>query len=248
MKTKISLFSIILITLLASTIGISTAKVYVAEPYLVQQPAYAGMTFYVYRPHGIEKGWCVTFDGFAVTQVEGKIWVYGTMQSGELTKTGYVVGSVNPALAGIIPYFGAESAYIARDTEIILTSQPYGAAPGQTARQAYIPDWSVNPSFLAITNWKSSVDRIGILRKYNIPMAWKGDNPTVIHAWTGKGWTQLYTHGESLTETIRRSLYRLLRIREKGRQHRWYAEDIPIIIEKTIGWGYLWMGEIYIKN
>ena len=248
MKTKASLFLIILITLLVSTVEISTAKVYVAEPYLVQQPAYAGMTFYVYRPYGIEKGWCVTFDGYAVTQAEGKIWVYGTMQSGELIKTGYTVGSVNPALAGIIPYSGADGAYIARDTEITLASQPYGAAPGQKAKQAYIPDWSVNPSFTAISNWKSTVDRIGILRKYNIPAAWKGDNPAVIYVWTGKGWKQLFTHGESVKKTIGRNLYGLLRTREKSRQYRWYAEDIPIITEKTISWGYIWLGEISVKN
>ena len=247
MKTRVTLFLIILITLLASTTEISIAKVYVAEPYLVQQPAYAGMTFYIYRPDGIAKGWFVTFDGFAVTQVEGKIWIYGSMRSGELTKTGYVVGSVNPALAGIIPYFGTESTYIARNTEIILTSQPYGAAPGQKAKQVYMPDWSVDPAFLAISNWRSSVDRIGILRKYNIPMAWKGDNPTVMYAWTGKGWKQLHTRGESVSETIAKSLYGLLRTREKGRQYRWYAEDIPLITEKTISWGYLWLGEINVR-
>jgi hypothetical protein len=170
------------------------------------------------------------------------------MRSGELMKTGYTVGSVNPALAGIIPYFGIDSAYIVRDTEIMMASQPYDAVPGQKAKQAYIPDWSVNPAFLAISNWRSSVDRIGILRKYNIPMAWKGDYPTVIYAWTGKQWKQLHARGESVTNTIEKNLYGLLRTREKGRQYRWYAQDLPIITEKTISWGFLWIGEIFIKN
>jgi hypothetical protein len=291
MKVRVSVFSIIFIMLLTSTVVTSAARVYVAEPYLVQQPSYAGMTFYVYRPNGMEKDWFLTFDGYAVTQAGGKIWVYGTMQSGALTRTNYAVGSVNPALAGIIPYFGANGTFITRDAEIVITNQPYGAAPPnrtklqsnvseaafetrsdgvdrptsskgsnnneayvlnetwyQTAKQVYIPDWSVNPSFLAISNWKSTVDRIGILHKYNIPVAWKGDYPAAIYAWTGKNWKQLLTRGEGITETIKINLYGLLRTREKSRPYRWYAEDIPILTEKTIGWGYLWMGEIFVKN
>lgn len=248
MKLRFSIFTTILITTISLLFGISSASVYVAEPFLIQQPYYAGMNFYVYKPNGMGKDWCLTFDGYAVTQAEGKIWVYGTMHGGALTRTNYVVGSVNPALAGIIPYSGAESAYMVREAEITIAAQPYGAAPGQTAKQVYIPDWSVNPAFLAVSNWKSTVDRIGLLRKYNIPVAWKGDDPAVIYAWTGKNWSQIYTRGEGITKAISVNLYGLLKTREKGRLYRWYAEDVPILTEKTIGWGYLWMGEIFIKN
>jgi len=243
MKFKISIFLIVL-TIISLSVDISSAKVYVAEPYLVQQPSYAGMTFYVYRPFGMEKDWSLTFDGYAVTQTQGKVWVYGTMQSGGLVKTNYVVGSVNPALAGIVPYSGANSTYIVGQTEAAIARQPLDAAPNQTAKQLYIPDWSVNPSFLAISNWKSTVDRIGILYKHNIPLAWKGDNPTVIYAWTGNKWHQIETRGESVSRTINVNLYGLLRIREKSRPHRWYEEDIPVLTEKTVGWGYLWIGRI----
>ena len=248
MKFRISVFLIIFITILSLTADISSANVYVAEPYLVQQPSYAGMTFYVYRPHGMEKDWSLTFDGYAVTQTQGKVWVYGTMQSGGLTKTNYVVGSVNPALAGIVPYSGANSTYVVSKTEAAIVRQPLDATPNQTAKQLYIPDWSLNPAFIAISNWKSTVDRIGMLYKYNIPIAWKGDSPTVIYAWTGKNWKQIDTRGESVSKTININLYGLLRVREKGRIYRWYAEDIPLLTEKTIGWGYLWIGEIFVKN
>ena len=248
MRFRISVYLTVFITLLLLTVSISSAKVYVAEPYLVQQPSYAGMTFYVYKPHGMEKDWCLTFDGYAVTQTQGEVWVYGTMQSGGLVKTNYVVGSVNPALAGIVPYSGANSTYVAGQREAGIARQPFNAAPGQTARQLYIPDWSVNPAFLAISNWKSTVDRIGILNKHNIPIAWKGDTPTVIYAWTGNNWRQIDTRGDSVSKTININLYGLLRAKEKGRQYRWYMEDIPILTEKTTGWGYLWMGEIFVKN
>jgi hypothetical protein len=248
MKFRVSIFLTVLITSLSLSLGVSNAVVHVAEPYLVQQPSYAGMRFYVYKPNGLEGDWFLTFDGYAVTRASEKIWVYGTMQSGTLARTNYAVGSVNPALAGIVPYFGAESTYFARENELKIAAQPYIAAPNQTAKQLYIPDWSVNPAFLAVSNWKSTVDRIGILHKYNIPVAWKGDGPTVIYAWTGKNWKQIHTRSEGIAKTINKNLYGLVRIREKGRLHRFYAEDIPILTEKTIGWGYLWMGEIFVKN
>ena len=249
MKFRALVFSIILIALLSFTIEISSAKVYVAEPYLVQQPSYAGMTFYVYRPYGMPDGWYLTFDGFAVTRTQGEIWVYGTMQSGELTKTGYVVGSVNPALAGIIPYSNVNSAYTAGRAEARIAGQPLGAAPNQTARQAYVPDWSVNPAFLAVSNWKRTVDRIGILNKHNIPVAWRGDKPAVVYAWTGKNWMQIETRDEdNISDTINLNLYRLLREREKGASYRWYAEDVPVLMEKTVSWGYIWMGEVIVRK
>ena len=242
MKFKISVFLIVLLAISSLTIENSYAKVYVAEPYLAQQPPYAGMTFYVYKPYGMPNDWYLTFDGYAVIQTQGKIWVYGTMQAGELTKTGYVVGSIDPAIAGLIPYSNANSTNTGAGQ---IVGQPFGAAPNQTAKQVYVPDWSVDPAFLAISNWKSTVDRIGILHKYNFPIAWKGDKPIVIYVWTGKNWKQINTeYDKSLSESLKANLYRLSREREKGKLYRWYAEDVPVLTEKTIGWGYIWMGEV----
>jgi hypothetical protein len=310
MKFRISVLSIILVSavLLPLTTGIPPAsaqaprpKVYVAEPYLVQQPSYAGMTFYVYRPYGIENGWCLTFDGYAVTQTNGKVWVYGELKSGKLTPTGYVVGSVNPALAGIVPYADANSTYTSWRTDGRIVGQPAVANPrpqctgragvaerrmrgsdvgtpfekgagagaaivqdaqvprsagragaaldlNKIAKQVYVPDWSVNPMFLAVSNWKSTVDRLGIIHKHNLPIAWKGDSPAVMYVWMGKSWKQIETRGEDVSKAININLYGLLREREKNRAYRIYADDVALLTEKTIGWGYLWMGEIFVRN
>jgi len=241
MKFRVSVFLIIFTALLSAE---ASAKVYVAEPYLAQQPAYAGMTFYVYRPHGLPKGWYLTFDGYAVTQARGEVWVYGTMQSGELIRTSYVVGSVNPALIGLIPYAGANVMQLPAKTGIV--NQPFIVSPNQPARQIYVPDWSFDPAFLSVSNWKSTVDRIGILHKHDFPVAWKGNRPAVIYVWTGKIWKQIDTRDERLSHVINLNLYGLLR--EKDRRQRWYAEDIQVLREKTIEWGYLWIGEVFATN
>ncbi|MDR1048814.1 MAG: hypothetical protein LBL51_03585, partial [Synergistaceae bacterium] len=76
------------------------AKVYVAEPLLVPQPAYAGMQFYVYKPYNLPKGWYATFDGYPVMKNKDGVWVYGTYHGPNLTPTHYIVGSVIPSMAG----------------------------------------------------------------------------------------------------------------------------------------------------
>ncbi|MBR0204921.1 MAG: hypothetical protein IJQ56_11205, partial [Synergistaceae bacterium] len=42
----------------------SHAKLYITEPLLVPESPYAGMTFYVYKPYNMPKGWYVTLDGY----------------------------------------------------------------------------------------------------------------------------------------------------------------------------------------
>ncbi|MCL1941530.1 MAG: hypothetical protein FWG09_06260, partial [Synergistaceae bacterium] len=100
--------------------------------------------------------------------------------------------------------------------------------------------------FLAISNWKSTVDRIGIWHKHDILLAWKGDRPEVVYAWTGKHWSQIIAHNERLPKVLDSNLYWLLK--EKEKNYQWYAEDIPILMEKTISWGYLWLGQVLIKD
>ncbi|MEA3284793.1 MAG: hypothetical protein U9Q00_07490 [Synergistota bacterium] len=43
------------------------AATYIAEPVLVTQPVYDGMSFYVYRPYNMPAGWFVTYDGYPVS-------------------------------------------------------------------------------------------------------------------------------------------------------------------------------------
>ncbi|MCL2031610.1 MAG: hypothetical protein FWG93_08715, partial [Oscillospiraceae bacterium] len=63
------------------------AKLYIAEPLLVNQPPYAGMRFYVYRPYNMPKDWYATFDGYPVIRNKDGVWVYGTYSGPNLIPT-----------------------------------------------------------------------------------------------------------------------------------------------------------------
>ncbi|PIE55602.1 MAG: hypothetical protein CSA35_00100 [Dethiosulfovibrio peptidovorans] len=63
----VALFSFVLV-------ASAGAMTYIAEPVLVTQPVYDGMSFYVYRPYNMPAGWFVTYDGYPVSQLEGR-WV-----------------------------------------------------------------------------------------------------------------------------------------------------------------------------
>ena len=75
-----------------------------SKPLLVTQPAYAGMRFYVYQPAGIPDNWYLTFDGYPVWKNFDGTWLYGFASGSSLIPTNYVVGSVIPSLAGLLPY------------------------------------------------------------------------------------------------------------------------------------------------
>ncbi|MBR0044710.1 MAG: hypothetical protein IJP56_07725, partial [Synergistaceae bacterium] len=95
---------ILALILILITSARAEAKVYIAEPLLVQQPAYAGMNFYVFRPYNMPKDWYVTFDGYPVKKNKDGVWVYGTSNGPNLTPTSYIVGSVVPSMAGLTPW------------------------------------------------------------------------------------------------------------------------------------------------
>lgn len=222
------------------------AKVYVAEPYLIDQSAYSGAEFYVYRPYNMPKDWFITFDGYAVTKTKDNVWVYGTIQGGSPVPTNYIVGTVRPSLAGIIPYYGGGEISSTVGTPYV-AKQPIGPAPNAQARQVYMPDWAMNPKFMNIGNWRASVDRIGILQPINLPVAWKGEYPKVILVWGGENWHQLNVgESDSFTHTIKLALYQLTKQKSKTR-FVWYREDTALLTEKAINWGYYWMGEITVR-
>lgn len=246
---KLALFGILLFCFSASPRE-AVAKVYVAEPMLIPQPSFAGMTFYVYRPYNFPKGWYLTFDGYPVVQTPDKVWVYGQMFGTQLTPTSYIVGSVNPGLAGLTPY--ADKAEISsvvtmKGNPQILVSQPlepaYRVPPGEF-RSTYMPDWAFDSRFTAIGGWRNQVDRMGILHKPNVPVAWKGERPKVIFVWTGANWYQIkMQHGDRPVDALRRELYSLVRM-VNSHQFRWYAQDTPVLTEYAVTWGYYWMGEV----
>lgn len=218
------------------------AKIYVAEPYLVENSAYSGTEFYVYRPYNMPAGWFVTFDGFAVTKTKDDVWVYGTVQGGAPAPTNYIVGTVSPALAGIIPYHSARER-----EQLELARQPVGAAANQVPRQVYMPDWAVNPGFLAFSNWRGSVDRVGVLVPLGVPVVWKGENPRAIFAWTGKKWSQINVReSQRAIDALKLGLYSLTKLKNTS-GFNWYKEDTNLLRDKAVALGYYWMGEVGVR-
>ena len=241
--------------LLVLTLGLflcsnAEAKRYIVEPLLVPQSPYAGMTFYVYRPYNMPKDWYVTLDGYPVHKNDDGTWVYGTAEGPNLVATNYVVGSVVPSMAGITKWISdvqiSELRKLPNAETLEVRQKGYTRnqmAQGQNY-STYIPDWTFSPTFMAIGNWKGTVDRIGVVSNPAMPVAWSGNHPKVIYAWTGKGWHQINVNeARSPVSAILRE-YTLLRrlLRESG--FKWYEQDMPILAQQAKAWGYYWLGEI----
>ncbi len=230
------------------------AKRYITEPLLVPQSPYAGMTFYVYRPYNMPKDWYITLDGYPVHKNADGMWVYGTAEGPNLVATNYVVGSIVPSTAGITKWVSDVQVSELRklpNPEMLEVRQK-GFTRSQMAGgknySTYIPDWTFSPAFMAIGNWKGTVDRMGVLNNPAVPVAWNGASPKVIYVWTGSSWHQVDT-GESRSpvRSLRREYSKLRKlVRESG--FKWYAQDVPILAQQAKGWGYYWLGEISITK
>lgn len=239
-----------LLALVLTALAPAEAKVYVTEPLLVAQPSYAGMQFYVFRPYNMPKDWYVTFDGFPVRKNPDGVWVYGTSNGPNLTPTNYIVGSVVPSMAGITPW--VQPAQISElrklpTPEMIAVRQSAPPASKLAAGQAHstwIPDWTYNSRFMAVGNWKGSVDRMGVLHNPAVPIAWRGTYPKVIYAWTGRSWYQIKPKEyQSPLGALKAELYSLVRMVKRNR-FTWYEEDMPVLAQQATAWGYYWMGEV----
>ena len=241
-----------LLMVLASVVLASPAeaRVYVAEPLLVAQPSYAGMQFYVYRPYNMPKNWYVTFDGYPVTKNRDGVWVYGTASGPNLNPTNYIVGSVVPSMAGIVPWVRPaqiSSHVTVPPPEVAAVRQP-GLPPSRSAggetHSTWVPDWSFNPRFMAIGNWQSSVDRMGVLHNPAVPVAWKGNLPRAIYVWTGRSWYQITPRADQRpVDALKGQLYELTRMVKRNR-FIWYEADMPVLAQQATEWGYYWMGEV----
>lgn len=240
----------LLVEILLLSAGNADAKVYVAEPLLVAQPSYAGMRFYVYRPYNMPKNWYATFDGYPVTKNKDGVWVYGTYSGPNLTPTNYIVGSVIPSMAGLSPW--TRSVQVSSITTLpqpgagMAVRQPSVAArvPAGGANSTYMPDWLFNSRFMNLGNWKHSVDRIGILHKPAVPVAWRGSAPKVIYAWNGRSWYQItLREGQRPVDALKDNLYSLTRMVNHN-NFIWYEADMPVLAQQATTWGYYWMGEV----
>ncbi len=102
--------------------------------------------------------------------------------------------------------------------------------------------------FTAVGLWGASVDRIGVLDKPAIPVAWKGDNPEIIYAWTGNLWTQLLPLKNSKAiNTLRNAAYDLKREATKTRM-KWTDDDTHALSNYAASWGYEWLGVIKLSE
>lgn len=232
----------------------SHAKRYITEPLLVPESPYTGMTFYVYRPYNMPPNWYITLDGYPVHKNADGMWVYGTAEGPNLVPTNYVVGSIVPSMAGITKWISDVQVSELRkfpNAEIQEVRQK-AFTRNQMARgknySTYIPDWTFNPAFMAIGNWKGTVDRMAVLSELGVPAAWSGGNPQVIYVWTGSMWSQVDTGNmRSLRKSVARNYSKLRRlVRDSG--FKWYAQDTPVLAQQAKAWGYYWLGEIRIKN
>ncbi len=238
----------------------------------VTQPAYHNMNFYVYKPVNLPKDFYVTFDGYLVYRDSKGIWNYGSNEKGGLTKTNYVVGTVIPSVVRLKPYDAKISSVApllnVQETAPAKNTQPISSQT-QTQKSPRIvymppasglelynppalspnnPDWTQNSNFMAIGKWQNSVDRIGVINRPMIPVAWKGDYPEVIYAWTGLQWRQLdaKTKHTSALSTLRREAYDLNRLIRKVNMHRWTDDDMHVLSQYSVMWGYEWMGLIIL--
>ena len=232
---------------------------FAVDSMLVRQPAYHSMSFYVHKPVNVPRDFYVTYDGYLVYRNEQGIWHYGSAEKNGIIRTGYVVGSVIPSLVRLKPY-NAKISSVAPvlnspqsivtgrpvDTNRIIYTPPESPLYPSTLRDAPSPDWTGNTNFMAIGKWQKSIDRIGVTSKPSIPVAWKGDYPEVIYAWTGMRWRQLDANGKHITalSTLRRELYDLTVEINKTNALHWTDDDSRVLSQYAYQWGYQWAGLI----
>ncbi|MDR3230883.1 MAG: hypothetical protein LBT65_05545 [Synergistaceae bacterium] len=218
---------------------------YAAEPLLVAQPAYAGMRFYVYEPQGVPKNWYATFDGYPVWKNAEGIWHYGSYSGSMPIPTNYVVGSVVPSLVGLVPVAAVPASMTSMVPTPVLAVAPQPVMPVFPVPVVPVMSWQLNPRFMVLGLWKGNVDRIGLLHKPTVPVAWKGTLPQVIYAWTGSTWYQMVAEeGERPGDVLRHNLYTLTRLVNQNGPSLWYEPNVSLLVSQAGQWGFFWMGEI----
>lgn len=225
---------------------------FASDSMLVRQPAYHSMSFYVHKPANLPRDFYVTYDGYLVYKNERGIWHYGSAEKNGIIRTGYVVGSVIPSVVRLKPYNTRISSVAP-----ILNTPPaksdrviYTPPESTLYREAKAPKWAGDSSFMAIGKWQKSVDRIGVTSGLSIPVAWKGNYPEAIYAWTGRRWKQLDSNGKHITaiSTLRRELYDLTVEINRTNALHWTNEDSRILAQYANQWGYQWAGIVILNG
>ena len=228
-------------------------KRYAVEPLLVPESPYNGITFYVYRPYNMPPDWYITLDGYPVRKNRDGMWVYGTAEGPNLVATNYVVGSVVPSMAGINKWLSdvqiSELQKLPAQDLTAVSQRTFTRSQmaGDQRYSTYIPEWSYRYDFMAIGNWKGTVDRIGVLDDPATPVAWKGVRPQVIYVWVGK-WHQILLNGSvPPLKALRREKIKLRKLFNKS-GFKFYAQDVPILTQQSKAWGYYWLGELHLNT
>lgn len=225
---------------------------YAADSMLVRQPAYHSMRFYVHKPVNVPRDFYVTYDGYLVYKNERGIWHYGSAEKNGIIKTGYVVGSVIPFVVRLKPYNTRISSVAPilntppAERTITIYTPPESPIYSPSSLESVNPDWTGDSNFMAIGRWQKSIDRIGVTNRPSIPVAWKGDYPEVIYAWTGRRWRQLDANGKHITviSTLRRELYDLTIEINRTNSLHWTDDDSRVLAQYAYQWGYQWAGLI----
>ena len=240
------------------------------RPELVNQPAYHHMNFYVYKPANLPRGFYSTFDGYIVYRGAHGVWHYASAEKSGIIKTGYVVGSVipevvrlkphNAKISSVAPIYNTDRADPIPETRFIspeivyvppvnhnydiqVRPEGYRTLPVYSLEQTA---WTQNANFMSVSRWQNTIDRIGIINRPNIPVAWKSDYPEVIYVWTGAKWREIFPRGteRNALSTMRREIYDLTVESNKARAFNWSDNDTRILAQYAAAWGYRWMGII----
>ena len=258
------------LAVLLFVISMSTCAFSAERAVQVTQPAYRSMKFYVYKPVNVPREFYVTFDGYLVYRNSKGVWNYGSAEKSGIVKTDYVVGAVIPSVVRLKPYnvhissvaplLGSAKENTAEGQAAESSVQPTKSAriiymPPASGLELYSPqtlspnnpDWTQNSNFMAIGKWQNSIDRIGVTYRPMMPVAWKGDYPEVIYAWTGLQWRQLNSreHTEAL-KTLQSGFYDLIRYARKVNMLNWTDDDTHVLSQYSVMWGYQWMGQIFL--
>ena len=232
----------------------------------VRQPAYHSMNFYVHKPGNLPRDFYATFDGYLVYKGAKGVWYYASAEKSGLTKTGYVVGSVLPYVVRLKPYnvkissvapiLGSnkvienlETSPVSKSDRVVyMPPNFYTELNTPSVMTANNPEWTQNSNFMAISKWQKSVNKIGVLSRPNMPIAWKGNFPEVVYAWTGRNWRQLTAKIPHATvrSILRRELYDLTVYTNKLNRLRWTDDDSHVLAQYAAMWGYEWAGQIII--
>lgn len=165
----------------------------------------------------------MTYDGYPVMSGAGGLWYYGVMSGTTVIPSPYLVGAVVPhQIAALTPF------------PQYFSGTPY---------------WFFNPDFIAVAKWNNLVDRMGILERPRMPLAWKGDRPSCVFAWTGSKWYKMLGRdgGESVGEILKRNAQTLEHF--AGQNFLvWNDADTPTLANQATIWGFLWMGRMAPLN